>query len=81
MTHEEVKAVYAKMEEMADSLTEYAEDVLILAIIHHDDDRPKPTRQLLDVGRGNYWARLGAAGMFFVNQSINITSPGDEDDA
>lgn len=63
MTEAEVKAVYAKLEQAADNLTEYGDDVLVMMLIQHEPDQGhgKATRQLLFVGRGNWWARLGMA--------------------
>lgn len=61
MTQAEVKAIHDKVEAAADSLSEYGEDVLIMMLVEHEPDQEnkKKTRQLLFVGCGNWWARLG----------------------
>jgi hypothetical protein len=63
MTEEEVEAIYKKLEDTADTLSEFGEDVLCLLIIQHEPDpiHPQKTRQLLYAGKGNYWARIGMA--------------------
>ena len=61
MTQEEVESIYERLNKMADDLTEFCGDILILVTVEHepDEENKDKTRQLLYVGRGNYWARLG----------------------
>jgi hypothetical protein len=71
MTQEEVQAIQDLMNRKVNELAEYGEDVLILMLVQHepDEEYADKTRQLLYVGRGNYWARLGMAADFVNRQS------------
>jgi hypothetical protein len=71
MTQEEVQAIQDIMNRKVDELAEYGEDILILMLVQHEPDAEcdDKTRQLLYVGRGNYWARLGMAADFVNRQS------------
>jgi len=71
MTREETQAVFERMERMADELGEYAEDIVIMAVVHHEGEKGRPAcRQLLDVGRGNFYARVGVTAMYFLKATL-----------